>query len=75
MTQNKLFAEWHNLWDALLFIVNEYCISFALKKQRESRNISNGSIPGLKNPTGNALERVQRVHEPADLWDITFCTR
>ena len=25
--------------------------------------------------TGNALERVQRVHKPADLWDITFCTR
>ena len=24
---------------------------------------------------GNALERVQRVHEPGDLWDITFCTR
>ena len=24
---------------------------------------------------GNALERVQRVHEPADLWDITFWTR
>ena len=24
--------------------------------------------------TGNALARVQRVHEPADLWDITFCT-
>ena len=24
---------------------------------------------------GNALVRVQRVHEPADLWDITFCTR
>ena len=23
---------------------------------------------------GNALERVQRVHAPADLWDITFCT-
>ena len=23
----------------------------------------------------NALERVQRVHEPADLWNITFCTR
>ena len=22
--------------------------------------------------TGNALERVQRVHKPADLWDITF---
>ena len=22
--------------------------------------------------SGNALERVQRVHEPADLWDITF---
>ena len=25
--------------------------------------------------SGNALERVQRVHEPAYLWDITFCTR
>jgi hypothetical protein len=25
--------------------------------------------------TGNALERVQRVHEPLDVWDITFCTR
>jgi hypothetical protein len=24
---------------------------------------------------GNALERVQRVQAPADLWDITFCTR
>ena len=24
---------------------------------------------------GNALARVQRVHEPADLLDITFCTR
>jgi hypothetical protein len=24
--------------------------------------------------TGNALEQVQRVHEPAVLWDITFCT-
>ena len=24
---------------------------------------------------GNGLARVQRVHEPADLWDITFCTR
>ena len=27
------------------------------------------------NKAGNALARVQRVHEPADLWDITFCTR
>ena len=24
--------------------------------------------------TRNALARVQRVHKPADLWDITFCT-
>ena len=23
----------------------------------------------------NGLVRVQRVHQPADLWDITFCTR
>ena len=29
-----------------------------------------------RNPySGNALVRVQRVHKPADLWDITFCTR
>ena len=26
----------------------------------------------LKYISGNALERVQRVHEPADFWDITF---
>ena len=25
--------------------------------------------------TGNALALVKRVHEPAYLWDITFCTR
>ena len=25
--------------------------------------------------SGNVLARVQRVHAPADLWDITFCTR
>ena len=25
-------------------------------------------------PSGNALARVQWVYEPADLWDITFCT-
>ena len=25
--------------------------------------------------SGNALARVQRVHELTDLWDITFCTR
>ena len=25
--------------------------------------------------TGNALARVQRVHKPTNLWDITFCTR
>jgi hypothetical protein len=25
--------------------------------------------------SGNALARVQRVHQPTDLWDITFCTR
>ena len=24
---------------------------------------------------GNALARMQRVHAPTDLWDITFCTR
>ena len=25
--------------------------------------------------SGNALARVQWVHKPIDLWDITFCTR
>ena len=25
--------------------------------------------------TGNALAQLQWVHEPVDLWDITFCTR
>ena len=39
MNQIKLFAEWHNLYNALAFTVNE-----------NSRGISNGSIPGLKNP-------------------------
>ena len=24
---------------------------------------------------GNALAQVQRVHEPVDLWGITYCTR
>ena len=33
------------------------------------------SVSALFSISGNALERVQRVHEPADLWDITFCTR
>ena len=28
-----------------------------------------------RNEAGNALALVHRVHEPADLWDITFCTR
>ena len=28
-----------------------------------------------KKDSGYALERVQRVHEPADLQDITFWTR
>ena len=29
----------------------------------------------IHDTTGNALARVQRVHKPADLWDIGFCTR
>ena len=33
------------------------------------------SFSTAQTETGNALARVQRVHEPADLWDITFCTR
>jgi hypothetical protein len=34
-----------------------------------------GFLMKIADKTGNALARVQRVHEPADLWDITFCTR
>ena len=29
-------------------------------------------FPLCNDYSGNALERVQRVYEPADLWDITF---
>ena len=33
-------------------------------------------MKGIFSPyAGNALVRVQRVHKPADLWDITFYTR
>ena len=34
-----------------------------------------GTVQDFCASAGNALERVQRVHEPADRWDITFCTR
>ena len=39
-----------------------------------TKKLQRFKISKLSRP-GNALERVQRVHEPADLWDITFCTR
>ena len=32
-------------------------------------------FPVHNTEAGNALARVQRVHEPVDLWDITFRTR
>ena len=41
---------------------------------KQEDNKPDGMNKKLNNP-GNALARVQRVHEPADLWDITFCTR
>ena len=34
--------------------------------------ITEGTTTIYQPLTGNALERVQRVHKPADLWDITF---
>ena len=47
-----------------------------------SQHFSTAICIGIKNhehiSTENALERVrrvQRVHEPADVWDISFCTR
>ena len=33
-----------------------------------------GTFKFLLHTAGNALAQVQRVHKPADLWDITFCT-
>ena len=33
------------------------------------------AIAAPKKNSGNALAWVQRVHEPVDLWVITFCTR
>ena len=33
------------------------------------------AIAAPKKNSGNALAWVQRVHEPVDLWDITFCSR
>ena len=32
------------------------------------------AIAAPKKTSGNALAWVQWVHEPVDLWDITFCT-
>ena len=49
-------------------IKNDYDISIVKVKEPQKNHKGN-------NHAGNALERVQRVHEPADLWDITFCTR
>ena len=44
-----------------------------------SQHFSTAICIGIKNhehiSTENALERVQRVHEPADVLDISFCTR
>ena len=38
-------------------------------------SVSLGLFKRSLGTAGNALARVQRVHKPADLWDITFCTR
>ena len=46
------------------------CIKFWIKITAMPRLMSKW----IKLP-GNALARVQRVHEPVDLWDITFCTQ
>ena len=50
--------------------------------QKKNLNVHIASVHDRKRPfkcdifnPGNALARVQRVHELADLWDITFCTR
>ena len=45
-----------------------------LKKENVSTKITCLKV-ALSQKAGNALARVQRVQAPADLWDITFCTR
>ena len=37
--------------------------------------LGESAFPFPVNSPGNALARVQWVHAPAVLWDITFCTR
>ena len=54
----------------------EFSTEYYIKQTKDS--YSSCSCPctdPLANRTGNALARVQRVHKPADLWDIIFCTR
>ena len=61
------FFVWHKMF--VTATVSKFLVLH--KKFGPAQNI----LGPVKGQAGNALERVQRVHEPADLWDITFCTR
>ena len=56
-------------------IQNSYKNYKKLQTTQPAQNSPNFKFCVINIPPGNALARVQRVHEPADLWDITFCTR
>ena len=49
--------------------LTQKCRVYFSDKLKLDKYVSKYTVPG------NALARVQRVHEPADLWDINFCTR
>ena len=49
------------------------CNSLTNFEEEEEEFCCNLAKPGGRGHyPGNAVKRVQRVHEPADLWDITF---
>ena len=57
----------------LLLMKEEGCPKPMLQENMGGPKAKGSVIHGISF-AGNALARVQRVHKPADLWDITFCT-
>ena len=66
--QGKLTEMFIILFDDMLLVTRK-------KKGLSKKVKSTDTFPIYTICPGNALERVQRVQEPADVWDITFCTR
>jgi hypothetical protein len=71
-------SEFHEYWwndFAFIFFVPLTCSTTSKNKYKHFGPkilISHWKMDIL---AGNALERVQREHKPADVWDITFRTR